>query len=76
MYVDVAEESPTVKGIIGILHQALDGAPLSEVGQFPNDLIRLLKLQNQIRMNRAVGVNAIVNRIKNEVARAIAGENA
>ena len=62
--VDVAEEAPTVKGFCSILVRAYDGATAAELAEVPNDLINRLGLTNQIRMNRWIGLTAIVGRIR------------
>jgi len=64
LYVDVAEEAPTIQGIGGILVAALDGEPLSRYEAVPDDLLEQLKLHEILRMNRTVGVRALVARIK------------
>jgi len=70
LHVDVAEEAPTVKGFCGVVREAYHGAPASAVAAMPNDLMHQLGLSRVIRMNRAVGLNAIVARVKREVAAA------
>jgi len=73
IHVAVAEEAPTVKGLLSILVHAYDGATPAEIAAIPDDLLARLGLTNSIRMNRAVGLNAIVARIKREAAAAGAG---
>lgn len=63
-HVAVAEEAPTVKGFVGVLHKALDGATPAEVAATPADLVHRLGLDQVLRMNRSVGLSAIVSRIK------------
>ena len=62
---EVAEEAPTVKGFVSILTQAYDGAPCAEIAAVPMDLLQKLGLDGQIRMNRAVGLTAILARFRN-----------
>ena len=62
--VDVAEEAPTVKGILSILVAAYGGADPAEAEAIPDDLLERLHLTNVIRMNRALGLRAIVGRIR------------
>lgn len=64
IYADVAEEAPTVRGFVAILIKAFDGGPCEEVLNAPSDLVKQLGLDGQIRMNRAVGLSAILGRIK------------
>jgi len=64
IHVDVAEEAPTVKGFLSILIEAFGGASPDEVAGAPLDLLEQLELSDLIRMTRAVGLSAIVARIK------------
>ena len=64
IYVDVAEEAPTVKGFLAILLQAYDGASPRELADAPPDLINRLGLSDLIRMNRAIGLTAILGRVR------------
>jgi len=68
MYIDVAEEAPTVKGLMGILVRSYDGATAAELEQVPTDLLNRLHLAEQIRMQRAVGISGIVGRIRRRAA--------
>lgn len=64
IHVDVAEEAPTVKGILGVIVTAFDGGTAEELQEIPLDLVNRLGLGGQIRMNRAMGVSAIINRVR------------
>jgi sulfur transfer protein SufE len=66
----VAEEAPTVKGILSILVHAYDRTTPAQISRIPADLLSRLGLSSCIRMNRAVGLNAIIARIKREAAAA------
>ncbi|MEM8883175.1 MAG: SufE family protein [Planctomycetota bacterium] len=68
LYIDVAEEAPTIRGIAGVLVRALDNAPKRDFEALPDDLIATLGLQQVLRMNRAVGVAALVGRIRRAAA--------
>lgn len=70
LHVAVAEESPTVKGILSIIVHAYDGTTPAHIATIPADLLSRLGLESCIRMNRAVGINAIIARIKREAASA------
>lgn len=70
LHVDVAEEAPTVKGYLSILVHALDGASAREILEIPNDLLHRFGLAGVIRMNRALGLSAILARIKHETREA------
>jgi cysteine desulfuration protein SufE len=66
----VAEEAPTVKGILSIIVHAYDRSTPAQIATIPADLLSRLGLSSCIRMNRAVGLNAIIARIKREAAAA------
>lgn len=68
IHAEVAEEAPTVKGFVSILVSAFDGRPCAEAAAAPADLLKLLGLDGQIRMNRAIGLSAILGRVKNAAA--------
>jgi cysteine desulfuration protein SufE len=70
LFVDVAEESPTIRGLLSIIVLACDGAAPEEIAALPADLLNRLGLQGSLRMNRAVGFSAIIGRIKREAAEA------
>jgi cysteine desulfuration protein SufE len=56
LFIDVAEEAPTVKGIAGVLVAALDGAPREDYEKIPNDLLRALGLAALVgRIRRGAG---------------------
>lgn len=64
MHIDVAEEAPTIKGVLSIIRSGYEGATPEEVAQAPNDLVNRLGLANLIRMNRLIGLSAIIGRIR------------
>jgi cysteine desulfuration protein SufE len=70
IHVDVAEEAPTVQGLLSIIVNGCNGEPAEKVKALPSDLINELGLGEKIRMQRHVGLTGIIGRIKNEVARA------
>jgi cysteine desulfuration protein SufE len=74
MHADVADEAPTVRGFLSIIHSACNGQPLGVAQEIPSDLISRLKLDGAIRMQRSVGINAIIARIRREAA-ALAKQN-
>jgi cysteine desulfuration protein SufE len=75
MHIDVAEEAPTVKGILSIIRSGYEGAGPEAVAELPNDLVNRLGLQNQIRMNRLIGLAGIMGRIRRAAAE-LAGASA
>jgi len=68
MHADVADEAPTVRGFLSIVHAVCNGQPPSVAASIPLDLIQRLKLDGAIRMQRAAGIHAILARIRREAA--------
>jgi cysteine desulfuration protein SufE len=66
----VAEEAPTVKGVMAILVEAYSGKTAVEIAKAPLDIVDLLGLAGALRMNRAVGLAAVVMRVRNAAAAA------
>ncbi len=64
LYADVAQEAPTIRGLVSILVHALDGATAEQVRAVPGDLLAKLGLDGAIRMNRVVGLAAMIGRIR------------
>lgn len=71
----VADEAPTVKGFLGLLIEAFKDSTPEEIAAAPVDLVEQLGLSGLFRMNRAVGLAAMINRIKREVGVAAASKN-
>jgi cysteine desulfuration protein SufE len=69
IYADVAEEAPTVRGFVGVLVQAFDDGPIADLAAAPSDLLYQIGLEQALSMTRAVGLNAIVWRLRREAAR-------
>lgn len=68
LHAQVPRESPTVRGFVALLVQALDGGTPAEVAAVPDDLLHALGLDDALGMTRAQGLSAIVRRIKRAVA--------
>lgn len=68
LHFQVPAESPTVRGFAGILHEALDGAPASEILDVPDDFYQRMGLQEAISGQRLRGMGAILARLKRRVA--------
>lgn len=64
----VAAEAPTVQGILSVIVEGCSGRPAGEVASLPNDLVTRLGLAGHLRMNRAVGINAMLQRIRRDAA--------
>lgn len=69
----VADEAPTVAGMLAIIMQAFDDQPAATVARIPHDLVQQLGLARHIRMNRAVGIAAMIERIRRGAAALAAG---
>ncbi len=69
---EVAPEAPTVMGFVGILVDAFSGATPDEVLAAPADLLQRLGLIEALGMVRMRGLQAILTRIRREVALAAA----
>ncbi|HEX7023385.1 MAG TPA: SufE family protein [Gemmatimonadales bacterium] len=68
LHADVPRESPTVRGFVVLLIQALDGVTPAAVAEVPDDLLHALRLDDALGMMRTQGLDAIVRRIKRAVA--------
>jgi len=68
LHADVPRESPTVRGFVSLLVQALDGATPADVAAVPDDLLHALGLDDALGMMRTQGLTAILRRIKRAVA--------
>lgn len=64
LFVDVGEEAPTVRGILSVIVSAYDGERASTLAALPTDLLRRLGLLQHLRMNRAMGLDAIIGRFR------------
>ena len=64
----VPPESPTVRGVVSILAQALDGASPEAVAAVPDDLFQRMGLADAIGLTRQRGLAAVLHRVKHAVA--------
>jgi cysteine desulfuration protein SufE len=69
---DVPRKSPTVRGLVTLVVQGLEGATPQQVLAMPDDLLPSLGLQEALGMTRQQGLRGLVARIKREVRRKIA----
>ena len=74
LHARVAEQAPTVKGLLSILVHGYNGATREEVANVPNDLVQRLGLSGLVRMNRMVGLSAMIQRVRREAAQLPASE--
>ena len=70
IWADVPEQSPTVRGFVSLLVDALDGAPPSEVAATPDDLLQQIGIGKSLGMTRQRGLSAVLYRIKHAVSEA------
>ena len=66
----VAPEAPTVKGFVGILASAYDGATLEDALSTNVDLISRLGLVEALGMQRMRGLQSILHYIRKQIAQA------
>jgi cysteine desulfuration protein SufE len=67
---DVPEESPTVRGFVGILVDSFNGTTPEEVQSAPQNLVHSLGLDQKLGTRRMFGLSAVYNRIKSGVKEA------
>lgn len=70
---EVSPKSPTVRGLVALVVEALEGADASEVLSLPEDWLSELGLSEALGMTRQHGFRGVIARIKRDVQRA-AGE--
>jgi cysteine desulfuration protein SufE len=64
LHADVPREAPTVRGLVGLLVEALDGAAPEEVAAVPDDLLYRLGIAQQLGMRRLQGFGGVLHRLK------------
>jgi cysteine desulfuration protein SufE len=69
--VHVAEEAPTVQGLLSIIVHACRGATPGQIATLPSDLMYRLGLGEVLRMQRVVGLSAIIERIRRQTLAAV-----
>lgn len=69
---DVPEKSPTVRGLLAIVVQSLEGAMSAQVLSMPEDWLKLLHLERALGMQRQQGLRGVITRIKQETRRHLA----
>lgn len=65
-------EAPTVRGFVGFLLDALEGATADDVAGMPDDLLDRMGLGEILGAMRTRGLGSVIRRIKGDVARAAA----
>jgi len=72
IHADAPRESPTVRGFVAFLMEALEGRSPTEVAALPDDLMERMGLHEVLGAVRARGLGAVLRRIKRDVATAAA----
>ncbi len=72
LHADVPMEAPTVRGFVSLLVEGLKNATPADVLALRNDLPARLGLTEILGMLRLHGLNGVLNRVKAEVAHAVA----
>lgn len=73
IYADVPSEALTVRSVVSLLVEGLDGATAEEILRIPGDLMERAGLQEILGMQRIHGLHGVLHRLKREAA-AAAGE--
>lgn len=68
LHAHVPPESPTVRGVVSLLAQTLDGASPEAIADIPDDLFQRMGLAEAIGMMRQRGLAAVLHRVKHAVA--------
>lgn len=72
----VPVEAPTARAFVSLLIEGLNDATIDDVLRVRNDLTERLGLRDLIGMLRMNGINAILNRLRAEVVKAVAARTA
>lgn len=64
---DVPRNSVTVRGLVAIIVNALNGADAAAVLDLPEDLLPLLGLESALGMTRRQGLRGVMSRIHREI---------
>jgi cysteine desulfuration protein SufE len=69
IHADAPREAPTVRGFMAFLMDALQGAVPEEVAEVPEDLLDRMGLAELLGIMRTQGLNAVIRRVKHDVAK-------
>ena len=72
IHADAPREAPTVRGFVGFLVEALDGAPAATIGDLPEDLMDRMGLSEVLGPQRSRGLGSVIRRIRRDVQRVLA----
>ena len=68
IHADVPRESPTVRGLVALLVETLDGAAPEEVAAVPDDLLAQLGIAQHLGARRQQGFAGVLRALKRAVA--------
>jgi cysteine desulfuration protein SufE len=71
IHADVPRQSPTVRGFISLLARVLSGLKPAEAPELKPQLLRELGLAEVLGMTRTQGLQAILQRVRTDLQRAI-----
>lgn len=72
-YADVPQSAPTIRALLAMIFEAINGQPPEAVMAIPQDFVRLV--MDKLGLGtREVGLNAMVARLRGAARRAIEGE--
>ena len=69
LHADAPRDAPTVRGFMGFLMEALNGASPEEVQELPEDLLDRMGIGEVLGMMRTQGLGSVIQRVKGDVAR-------
>lgn len=73
-YADVPQGAPTIRALLAMIFEAVNGQPPEMVMGIPGDFVR--QVMDKLGLGtREVGLNAMVERLRRAARRAAAGEN-
>ena len=73
-YADVPQSAPTIRALLAMIFEAVNGQPPQTVLQIPSDFVRLV--MDKLGLGtREVGLNAMVERLRRAARSALAAEN-
>lgn len=64
---DVPRKSPTIRGLVAMVVQGLNGSEISEALAMPDDMVAHLGLTSVLGMTRQQGFRGVISRIKREL---------
>lgn len=64
---DVPRKSPTVRGLVSLVVNGLEGATVSEAMSLDDDMVGRLGLEKVLGMTRQQGFRGVISRIKREL---------